>query len=66
MVVTVERAFTASESRRRWTMPVLIVALVALLVFGVIGALLLAAQYLERKKSRQPGESKTAVGPKLV
>jgi hypothetical protein len=46
-------------------MPILMIALLALAVFGVIGGLLTAAVVLETKQAnanQQPGRGKTAVG----
>jgi len=46
-------------------MPILMIALLALAVFGVIGILLLAAVILEQRKAKIHGDTPHPAGPKL-
>jgi hypothetical protein len=51
------RPIPNEHSRRGYTMPILMMALLALAVFGVIGGLLLAAEIAEHKKAAREAHS---------
>jgi hypothetical protein len=58
IVVTVIAADENDNGCRRWRMPILMVALLALAVFGMMGILLLTAVILENRMRRKQTEAR--------
>jgi hypothetical protein len=58
IVVTVIAADENDNGCRRWPMPILMVALLALAAFGMIGILLLTAVILENRTRRKQTEAR--------